>query len=326
MELELRHTQGVDISGTSWLYLDKETKTIVGLPWGDIKSEKFQYHLIAKDSGGEMQEHGLEVNVIPSQLKPNNLFTLTIRDVYSKFANNLQVQISLYNRLRKVFGRSGNPIVAINSIAPGSVVIGFNLYDSPRPKVMDPCAAVKRYKSTAFTKDGKGNASFVDAMSPYRLTKVAFIPLGDCEDVLQPAEHEFLANHQADSVTTDGGPNIVSIIIGTVIGLAVLIALIVAVYCYKRRMQASHSVSKNNGTYIETGVPVVFEEELKGMNKSDTPETEPLMEDSKPMPPSYPQNDESTEATALNASHSESTDARYQPPTPPVSEHDDNDR
>ena len=87
---------------------------------------------MATDSGGETASLSVQLEVAFSSGKEdvNNLFTLTIDEKYSVFANDVRLQVEMYNKLRELFDKSGTTKIVISDITSGSVVISFSLYDS----------------------------------------------------------------------------------------------------------------------------------------------------------------------------------------------------
>ena len=318
---------GVELgSETSWLYLDGNSNTILGLPWGIDSSKSFQYTLVATDSMNKTASLKLDILVLQNGLdypEPTNLFTLTLEGVYSKFVNNIKDQIRLYDQLNKVFGKAGKPAIVVKSITQGSIVVSFHVYEtetSPKPEV--DCGKVQAHVDSVFDSEGDVKNSFTEVVSGYAVKEVSFAPKGACADALEPVKGK-VRSPVTDENTDKDDSTPYAIIIGVVIAVIVLIIIIVVVVVLRRRKRANHDTSKANGTYIETGVPVVFDEDIKTMDQAEPAATDPLLEGATPQPPAYPQNG-NAEASPLNPAKTDEPEQRY--PTPPVSEHDDTDR
>ncbi|KAF6030019.1 hypothetical protein EB796_011674 [Bugula neritina] len=250
----------------------------------------------------------------------NNLFTLAFDENFSQFANDVKSQVSMYSKVKGLFDESGTTQVKISKISSGSVVVAFGLYDSQMDeRTQTGCVGVQAYKNKLFDAEGNIKTDFAAKCAPYKLLEASFTPQKACIDVIQPAQDkwEVTAPVPGGSVSQDN--TVLYVIIPlTVVVVVVIIVIVVAVVCIRHRRQDSRNVSKSNGTYIEAGVPVVMEGELQTISKSQTAETEPLMQQTS-KPPAYPHNGTVTETTPL-ASNAETDNL---PPTPPLSESDD---
>lgn len=312
----------LDITEASWIRLNEEKQMLEGLLWDVDPPKTYQYTLTAIDANGgrSSSSYDLELSVRVPLGKATHMFTVSVDEKFSDFANTLSKQLMMYERLSKVFNGS---VITFESVKPGSVLVGYSVENndviSGRPNT---CRAVKRLTRAVFDSDDKVSDRFLSSMKPYKVKAVTFIPLGDCKDSLSGMEVVIL-NPGTGEGREDEEMNILFIILPIVAVVVIIIIIIIIIVCIRRRRQRSMEVSKN-GTYIEKGVPVRFEEEMKDMDKKESLETQPLMEESaKPQPPAYPQNGKET--TPLNGG-GESTAETYQPPTPPVSEHDDADK
>lgn len=296
-----------------WISLDKHT--MKGLIWDSESADSLQYMLTATDSLGGTAEHEIAFEIITPYGDSSHSFTVTMDINYSKFANDNSM-IKFYEKLAMSFPDS---IVTIRSVKPGSVKVQWSNRPSQARESDDECPEkeVKSYTGSVFT-DGAVDDKFLSNMQPYKVTEVSFTPEGSCLGVLDPISVKVSDATSGESKTS--GVSLLTIIIPVVIAAIVIIIVIIVIICCIRHKRKSKEVSKNNGNYIETGVPVVFDEEMRDTESRDRPEAVPLMSgtESKPNPPEYPQNGKET--TRLTS------DADYQPPTPPVSEPEENDR
>lgn len=317
MSLEL---STLDTSPTeqSWIRLNKDKQALEGLLW-DVKPPKsYQYTITATDSGGCSGSYDIELVVQVPLEKPTHTFTVTVDENYSNFANKLSLQLNMYDRLSKAFSGS---ILKFESVGQGSVVIGYSIKnDKISGGGVGSCNEVKRLTQNVFTSEGKASAKFLSNLQPYKVERVTFVPLGECEGILTGMEADIQEPGTGEG-REDDGVNIIVIIIPIVVIIVIVIIIIVIVVCVRRRRERSMEVGKN-GEYIEKGVPVRFDEEMKDTDGKNAAEMQPLMDESpKPQPPAYPQNGKET--TPLN---SDSAAEAYQPPTPPMSEHNDTDK
>lgn len=308
MTLEL---SGGGLEINNWLKV--VDNKIIGLIWDIDVPKRYQYTLTAVDSGGLKANHDLEINVIDPTSKPTNLFTLTIDSVFSKFTNDFDQQVDLYAKLRLAFD---DAVVRFNSVREGSVVVEFSAQQEVANALnRGVCAQVEELRDRVFTQSGMISSEFTAHLEPHRITKLSFIALAPCEDSVDPIEVE-IEIPKTDKNKGEYTFNILFVIIPvSIIGaLLIIVVIVIVVVCVKRRHQKSMYVNKSNGTYIEKGVPVVFEEEMK--DRKDAHLREPLMEESStPQPPAYPRN---AETAPLNGK----TDPNHQLPTPPMSEHE----
>lgn len=317
MDLDLL-VQDIQLTGESWVKFDKVTKTIRGLPWDIEPPKNYQYTLKCTDSMGATAEHDIEVRIISqsSYSEPNNMFGLVVDEKYSLFANDLQKQLGLYDKLSMAFKTAGEPKLVIQGISKGSVVVNCTLQNTD-----ESCDRVQEYSDLVFDGRHQLKNSFIKQISPYVIKELSFEPLAPCEYITGGTGRIT----PAPVVLKDF--NILYIIVPIVIVVVILAIVIIVVCCIKRRKKKSHNISKSNGNgmYIEKGVPCVFEEEMKDI-KSEPNESDPFIEQNSntPKPPAYPQNGtKSHESTPLKSAENNHTDGY--PPTPPISEHDDKD-
>lgn len=305
------------VNGASWITLDSSTRKLQALV---VKNPeiKYQFSLEATNSEGLSAEEPLDVTVIDnSESTPShNLFTITLDENYSHFEGNIKKQVELYNRLSKAFPQGTT--VSIKGIESGSVVVSYSLDDKAAYTTADKCPKdlVQSYTETQFDENGDIKESFIRSLGSYELKKAEFVPLGACEGEFEPISAELVADKDESKDEKEDGGNMTVIIIVIIVVLVLVILLVVVVVCVIKKRKANRAAKSNgkNGSYIEKGVPVVMESEMKDIN--DKHETEPLVSanDSadvsyKPTPPAYPGDDKS--------------DDKYQPPTPPTSEPED---
>lgn len=307
---------GLELSSDTWLRVEGGNK-VVGLIWDVDVPKKYQYTLTATDSGGLQSNYDIEISVTRSISEPTNHFTLIVKSVFSEFANNLGMQLDLYRKLETAFG--GDSVVRFDSVSKGSVVVGFSVRSQQTPKSENICKKVEDFRDQAFSPTEAVTTEFLARLMPFSVSKLSFTPLEPCEGIVNSMEAEIKTpvtnkNQESNSV------NVLYFVIPIICGVVLLVVIVVIIVCVKRRrQQKSMTLSQNNGTYIEKGVPVVFEEEMKDGIKKEPHEREPLMDESmKPDPPAYPQNGKS-ESIPLNAKTGAD---KYQPPTPPNSQHE----
>lgn len=300
---------GIELPSSSWIQLDNETRTIKGLTWDSETNKAYQYTLIATDSAGETADLDLTLQVNQPYYKPTHRITVVVDGVFSKFANNLTEQINMYEKLAEAFADQGE--ITFLDVTEGSVAVSFDVQFDNAMRDNMTCKSERELTKTLFDK-GEVSKMFQHSISPYEVKKVSFVPLGDCEDKLEPMEAEILKSEKSPD-TEEKDSNFIYIVIGIVVVVVIFFAIILIIFCLKRRKQKSKP-----RTYIEKGIPVVFDEERKSIDSQEPQDSDPLMEENrKPKPPAYPQNGkESIPLTKAGAGNS------YQPPTPPVSEHE----
>lgn len=296
------------VKADGWISINPKNRQLQALTW-DAPNSQSQFTLTVKDSVQTQVDEAIEVQVVDDSdnVPPTNLFTLTIDEKYSVFANSHKSQVELYKKISQSFPDS---VVTIKSVKQGSVVAQFSLRQpSPSPKDFDECPEerVESYKSAVFDGD-EVKDSFIKQHSPYTLKQVDFAPLGACENVVEPKSATIIGSVAIEEEEKPKS-NILPIIIAVVVVLVVLILIVVIVLCVRKRKAAKANTSRQNGGDIEKRVPAVMDEEMKSLTKA---EDEPLMTSAevsyKPNPPAYPMEDD------------------YQPDTPPVSEPDDEQR
>lgn len=300
------------VDSSSWITLNSKTRQIKALTWEKPESPP-QFSLEVTNSMGKTVEQPIEIQVVDnSESKPaTNLFSLTLDGDYSKFSKDQDAQISLYNNLLKAFP-AGTKVV-IRSVKSGSIVVEYSLENENAYSSPDECPAdiVRSYTDSTFDNEGNIKDSFADSLGDYNLQKAEFTPQGACEGEFEPLSAA--AKNTGKKEEKENGGNMTVIIIVIIVVLVLIIVVVIIVVCVikKRRSQKAH-VNGKNGSYIEKGVPVVMEEEMKDVSKA---ETTPLVSgDSaevsyKPTPPAYPGDNKS--------------DDKYHPPTPPTSEPED---
>jgi len=315
MELDLLMLD-IELKGESWVKFDKVTKTIRGLPWDIEPPKTYQYTLKCTDSMGKTAEHDIELQITSPPFtysEPTNEMGLVIDEKYSLFANSISKQLAVVDGLNEAFSGVGAPVLSILDIKPGSVVINFTLHDRNNA---EDCDIVQRYG------DEVANGNFMMRLESYNVKELSFTPQGSCSHLESAV---YTPRKGPGKIINGHGFKLMYIIIPVAIVCVLVIIVIVVVCCIKCRKKKSHDVSKSNGhgKYIETGVPVVFEEEMKDI-KTEPTESEPLMEENcnTPKPPAYPHNGTSSpEAVPFNTNNHNNTGGY--PPTPPVSEPDE---
>lgn len=321
MSLELL-IQGIGVKENSWVNLQKDTKTLRGLPWGPDSMRTLQYTLKATDTANNIAEYDVEIRVQESSLNPTNLFTVTIDEVFSKFANDLPSQIRLYDTLYRIYNENSDSSIHIQGVTEGSTVISYsviNVRSQPQGKV--DCDTVQAYIDTAFNGDHI-KATFAYSFLPFKLKEVSFVPDGACEGQLEPKKG--VVRYPVPITDPELEPiQLYIIIVPIVIVVVIAVIVIIVVVVMRRRRRADREVTKANGTYIEKGVPVVFEEDMATIDRKGPAVTDPLLGPTTPHPPAYPQNG-NPETIPLKPRGADSTEQRY--PTPPLSEHDETDR
>ena len=316
MELSLLMLD-IELKGESWVKFDKVTKTIRGLPWDVEPPKTYQYTLKCTDSMGMTAEHDIELQIIAPPFRysePTHEMDLTIDEKYSLFANSLSKQLAVVDGLSAAFSGVGAPVLNIIDIKPGSVIITFTLHDR---NDAEDCDIVEQYR------DEVDSGAVISQLQPYNVKQLSFTPQGVCSHlepvVYVPPKPPVKAREGDD----DLDPLLIIVPVAVVVVLIVIVIVIVC--CLKRRKKKSHNISKANGhgKYIETGVPVVFEEEMKDI-KTEPSESEPLMEEiaNTPKPPAYPHNG-TTSPEAIPFKSADHNNTAGYPPTPPVSEPDD---
>lgn len=308
---------GVGLNSDKWLRV--EANKIIGLIWDVDVPKKYQYTLIATDSGGLFVEYDIELTITTSVSNSTNQFNLTIKSVFIEFANDLDLQLDLYRKLQSVFGEG--TVVRFSAVKQGSVIIEFSVRGQQTPKSDEVCGQVERFRDRVFSPPDTISNQLLESLNPFTVRKLTFAARKPCDDVVESMEGA-IETPITDENRTSKPFNILYLVIPIVGALLLIVMIVIIVVCVKqRRKQKSLDVSQSNGTYIEKGVPVVFEEEMKDGVKREPHEREPLVDDDdmKPNPPAYPQNGKS-ENIPLNPKSGAGT---YQPPTPPVSEYDD---
>lgn len=300
------------VESGGWVSLDPKTHKLQALVWNTPDSQS-QFSLIATDRGRNIVEESIEIRVVDrsDQEQETHLFTLTLDNQHSEFEQSHSKQVELYKRINSAFPGS---VVTIKSVKAGSIIVQMSLrykdQDSMPPPDKCPKEAIEGYQNTMF--DGQEiKKSFIDKFGSYTLKIVEFAPLGVCEGMFK-GNTATLMNKQPVKEDLDEG-NTTPIIIGLVVAVVLIIIIVIVVIVCLRRRKAKKAREPLNGSgYIEKGVPVRLDEELKPLDKS---EHQPLVTSAevsyKPTPPAYP---------------GEKQENDYQPETPPASIPDDERR
>ena len=311
--MKIRLLSGGIEDTSSWITVNNQNRQLQALTWKTPQSPA-QFSLEVTNSKGKSTEEAIEIQVVDnSESKPaTNLFSLTLKGDYSEFEKDTKAQVRLYNNLQKAFPDGTK--VSIRSVKAGSIVVSYSLdndaaYSSDNPDAC-PTDLVQGYTSSTFNENGEIKDDFAESLG-YEVEKVEFTPQGSCEDEMEPISAA--AQKKSPSKDDKEGGNMTIIIIVIVVVLVLVIIIVIVIVCViKKRKTQKANVSRTNGSYIEKGVPVVMDEEMK-----DVSAAKPLLtnQDSadvayKPTPPAYPGDDKTD-------------DKQYQPPTPPTSEPED---
>lgn len=291
-----------------WMCLDEDTRTLQALTWS-IPATASQFELVVMDSAGNEATEEIEANVVSLYNEPTHIFTLTLDETYSQFANSLSQQVKLYKAISTAFPEA---TITIDSVKQGSVVVQYQVSNDATSAVRGgecPTSEIKSFTQAVF--DGEHiKDSFSNSLKSFNVDKVEFTPQGVCEGKLKPMSAKNEDPVKEPSEKNESGS--VGIIVAVVIVVVIIITIVIVVIIVIKKRKAKRGPQRQTVT-IEKGVPTRLDEEMKDMD--NRPESQPLMADNHQVnykqsnkPPAYP-SDERRDG--------------YQPPTPPVSEPDE---
>jgi hypothetical protein len=296
MQLSLNYVGGpLQGSARAWIYVDSEQQVIQGLPF----SSHVGFHemrLIARDSGGKTAHDDFTVHVVGSGEEAQQTvaeFRLTFDDVDNHVTSDVRHQVALVHTLAtRVYGdvdTSAVTVLRIVRLSSGAVQLSWTNSTFTDPRCLP--SSVYALTSRLFSRDHVISARLIQALLPYTLREVRFIPHKDCvaagmsevtltagsrsrldadaAGVSSPVLHALLAHIDA----------YLFIYILPSLAAIIVIMLIIAIACYCRRR--SEKGRGQRPAFLRNGAPIIFADELD--EQPESPQRPLLVPDERPL-------------------------------------------
>ncbi|XP_065166984.1 dystroglycan 1 [Atheta coriaria] len=319
LKMSLLTAEGHPIPSNYWLQFDSKNKEFYGIPLLDNVGRK-EFQLVCKDSGNLTASDMLVVVVHSAPRRHYNLeFIMTLDTQYESFATSASMQRKFVEKVADLFGDSNTSNIHLNSIRRGSTIVSWynkslTLDECPRPQI-------SQLESVLVNKDHTIAGRVQDVMDPeFKVSTIKLQLIGNCRGKPHihspnskgvPIEEPPLGDHDDYMITF--------IVPAIIIFCMLLLAGIVACVMYRRRRTGKLNMAEDGrSSYGNKGIPVIFQEELEEKPEPGT-KAPVILKDEKPplAPPEY-----SKSGSLKLGDDSEP----YQPPPPPFSRPQDNNR
>lgn len=303
---------------TSWIKLNSSTQLLYGLPTDELFGSH-EYWLAAIDTKERLTKTQFEIRVhrraSEEAVSLNHEFFVILRLNYEIVIKEVDTRIDIVRRIASAFRDRNTDHVTVTGIRRGSV----EFYWTNNTVVQEsPCPAktLAALRDHIISPDGFPVQTFVEAMHPYRLDSVGFVPLGGCLSSFtrphfrdQPMRPVTITTASDEEVRkkpkeTDDGNFLLYILI-PMVGLAagLLLLLVLCIVC--------HGCRQRKKTRDTKGIPVIFTEEMAA-DRPPSHSPRPVLADevTSPfmMPPTYSQSLPGSRFSTMRSNYKPSDD------------------